>query len=267
MAGRNELRLTALIERIAHGFLRLIGQGRGYTEAEAKSAISCAEQVASQLRLWTGGAPTELISLGQNCSISWYIKDIGLKRASYPFDWLVTSPAILLHVLDDDFRTLLDQSQMIPMLNDSGSRVYHTQIYGHRNPAGNDADYAYYQRCVQRLRDRLAKPDHITFVGIVLNEHTKRKRISRWFTQSFAPPKVQSFEHWRPVVAALRQRHPDARFVLMEQYTDVPFKLELHHPETDVAWIQISTQGRSTGVRYLNETDDAVMRTILAAVA
>lgn len=258
--------MTASFEPIAHHFLRLIGQGGGYTSVQSEVAKARATEVAEQLRLWAGARPTELISLGQNCSISWYIKDMGQKRASYPFDWLVTSPAILLHILEDDFRTLLDRSQMIPMLNDSGSKVYHAQMYGHRNPAGNDADFAYYQRCVQRWRDRLATPDHITFVGIVLNEHTKRERISRWFTESFAPTEVQSYEHWQPVVAAIRLRHPEARFVLMEQYTEVPFALSLSHPEPDVAWIRISTQGRSTGVRYLNDTDDTVMRLLLGAV-
>jgi hypothetical protein len=228
--------------------------------------MSQAEDVAAQLRHWSGGTPTELISLGQNCSISWYIKDLGLKRASYPFDWLVTSPAILQHVLADDFLTLLDRGQMVPLVTDSGSRVYHGQMYGHRNPARSDADYAYYQRCVQRWRDRLARPDHITFVGIVLNEHAKRTRISRWFTESFAPPKVQTYGHWKPVVAAIRQRHPNARFVLMEQYTDLHFALNLSHPEPDVAWLRIDTQGRSTGVRYLNDTDDAIMRLLMRAV-
>ena len=260
---RSDLTLTALIERIAHAFLRLIGQGRGYTKEQADAALVRASDVAAELRQWSGGISTELISLGQNCSVSWYIKAIGQKRASYPFDWLATSPNVLEHVLDDDFHTLLNRSQMIPLVNDSGSRVYHAQMYGHRNPARNDADYAYYVRCVERWRDRLESSDNITFIGIVLNEHAKRPRVSRWFTDAFVLPQVQTYEHWRPVVAAIGLRHTNSRFLFLEQYTDVPFNLSLSFPEPDVAWLRIATQGRSTGVRYLNQTDDEVMRMVM----
>ena len=30
----------------------------------------------------------KFVSLGQNCSSAWYLKQLGLKLESYPFDWI-----------------------------------------------------------------------------------------------------------------------------------------------------------------------------------
>jgi hypothetical protein len=48
---------------------------------------------------------SEVISLGENCNSAWYIKQVGLKKSSYPFDWIYCSPEIINHCIKDSFKT------------------------------------------------------------------------------------------------------------------------------------------------------------------
>ena len=51
-----------------------------------------------------------IISLGVFCYPAWVIKQLGLKRRSYPFDWIFSTPAMVLDILRDDFARFLDAS-------------------------------------------------------------------------------------------------------------------------------------------------------------
>jgi hypothetical protein len=51
-----------------------------------------------------------IFSLGYRCSSAGILKSLGLKRESYPFDWLVSRLPIIEHCIQTDFREFLDSN-------------------------------------------------------------------------------------------------------------------------------------------------------------
>ena len=255
-----------MVNRLLHKALRLASGGNHYSPAQAEKAMARCICVADELKQWANGGFHEAISLGQNCSSSWYIKECGLKKASYPFDWLATNARVLEHVLRDDFSTLLDRRQMVSLLTEGGHSFYHSRMIGHRNPARNNADYAYFQRCVERWRAMMASRQRVLFLTVILNEYEKRTRVSRWFADAFQLPKSQTIDHYKPVVELIAAKNPNAQFLFIEQYTDGPFALEIQVKDDNLLWLKFTTQGANSGVMYLDPIDDALMRKLMEAV-
>ncbi|MGU3537660.1 DUF1796 family putative cysteine peptidase [Methylobacterium sp. A54F] len=116
--------------------------------------------------------------LGTLCLTSHTLKQMGLKESSMPFDWIFSSPGMVAHAIRDDFGAFLDRRNMQevpvaarpdPGLYRAENLFYKTQygvhyIYNHHNPESNDADYAYFVRCVDRFRRALAGDRTILFV-------------------------------------------------------------------------------------------------------
>ena len=50
----------------------------------------------------------QILSLGYRCSSAGILKSLGLKRESYPFDWLVSRLPIIEHCIQTDFREFLN---------------------------------------------------------------------------------------------------------------------------------------------------------------
>jgi hypothetical protein len=86
------------------------------------------------------------VSLGDRCAIAGFLKNVGWKRSSFPFDWILSSPSIVRHMLQDNFSTLLTNPKFYETL--AGQ-----PIYMHHSPY---TDKGYYVRCVGRFRQMLA---------------------------------------------------------------------------------------------------------------
>mgnify|MGYP001170076385 CR=1 FL=1 len=253
------------MDDLAHALLRL-GRGRvRRTPADVAAVNAATAALQEQLFTWAVEEPAAVVSLGQNCSTAWTIKAVGAKQASYPFDWLAVSPALIEHVLDDGFRTFLDRSRMIALWTDGGHRDYHRSLFGHRDPRTFARHHAYYVRCVERFNALLATDAPILFVTTVVNEQDKRRRLAGGFRPAFRLPERQAPAHFQGVMDRLVARHPRSRFLFIEQYTERPFHLELIRRDARMAWVRFDAQGRSTGARYLDPLDDTVMRTLLNA--
>lgn len=121
------------------------------------------------------------VSLGSNCYASQMLKAQKLKRYSGPFDWVFSTAPMVEHCLRDDFRTLLDRSQMAALperpeargLERSEHAFYRDafdvpKMFNHHDMT-LDADYGYLARCVERLRGVLAR-DEPTLCLLVLRE-------------------------------------------------------------------------------------------------
>ncbi|HMQ74730.1 MAG TPA: DUF1796 family putative cysteine peptidase [Flavobacteriales bacterium] len=255
--------MKAWIDDLAHALLRRVRGPVRRSVAEVDAVNAATAALREQLFAWAEVAPSVAVSLGQNCSTAWTIKAVGAKQASYPFDWLAVSPALLEHVLDDGFRTFLDRRRMIPLLTDGGHRDYHRSLFGHRDPRSFDRHHAYYVRCVDRFNGVLATDEPILFVTTVVNEPAKRRRLAGGFRPAFRLPERQTPAHFQGVMDRLVARHPRSRFLFIEQYTERPFHLELTHRDARMAWVRHDAQGVSTGARYLDPLDDHVMRALL----
>jgi hypothetical protein len=140
-------------------------------------------------------------SLGRLCHSAQLLKINGLKKASYPFDWIFSSLDMVEHCIKDDFKTFLDKNQYVDyttndtlkenqcehsfygkMLGDPS----HNIIFNHHNPLSNQSDYAYFERCVNRFRDLLksnANKNFLIFDGDLTNNLKKYLDFSDFLSQ------------------------------------------------------------------------------------
>lgn len=236
------------------------------TPDDRQLQLDTAEEIARQLADWRGQHPHAVISLGQNCGTAWYLKAVGLKQVSYPFDWVTTSPAIIVHCLHDRFQTFLQRDLMVSRGMMASHTVYHANSFSHRNPKSSDADHGYFVRCVQRFLQVLDDRAPVIFVTTVLNEAAKRPVWADGFVYDFKRPDDQVADDFTDMMDAINSIDPNARFLFIEEYTEGPFSLEITQRTDRMVWLRHCARGRSTGVQYLDRTDDEVALRIYAAL-
>lgn len=221
--------------------------------------------VNSQLRNFVNDVTSnrEFISLGQNCSTSWYLKAAGLKNASYPFDWIFSSTEIVIDCIKDEFTAFIDRSNMIEHGSYCEHLVYHKHFFYHRNPLSSGSIFSYYQRCCKRFNE-LAKTDcQPIFVITLLPEVDKRKAWRDGFTQSFSLPSVDSEHSILKLSKLLESRFQKFKLIVIEQWTEAQPNVTFRLLSTNTAFVKFSVAGTSGGVRYQDVNDDKAMITLL----
>ena len=120
-----------------------------------------------------------VISLGTVCYPAWVIKNAGQKKASYPFDWIFATPAMVLDILRDDFVKFLDptfhvatspEERPTPHDHVAGHNYYHDRfgvkfVFSHRDVTQPE-HLAYYRRGVDRFRALLDTEDRKRLVMV-----------------------------------------------------------------------------------------------------
>jgi hypothetical protein len=120
--------------------------------------------------------PTEFVSLGSHCLVSYTLKDLGLKRYSCPFDWIFSRPSMIEHCLKDSFASLTDRSQYKPVIDETGTeqvgRCHHAfyrdsfgvdRVFNHRDMRIEE-NYQYLTRCIHRFNQLLESSNRKVFV-------------------------------------------------------------------------------------------------------
>jgi hypothetical protein len=131
---------------------------------------------------------THVCSLGKMCFSSELIKRNGFKRESYPFDWIFSSPEVILDCLNDDFacflnRDLYTNHDYEPLERKCGHSEYNLAMFNHHNPKDYEKDYNYFVRCINRFRILLKSNEPKLFVMTIHNnredtfEKTKQQII------------------------------------------------------------------------------------------
>ena len=156
------------------------------TSAEARSRMVdplTLVQVHADRRTVGPGDVARIVSLGSRCSTSQSLQDFGLRDRSMPFDWIFSTPEMVVHCLEDDFALFLqpEQYQPIPVWRrrirefNLCDHVTFRDTYGiqamfnHRDPTLID-DYLYLNRCVERFRDVMHSTEPTLFV-LVADSH------------------------------------------------------------------------------------------------
>lgn len=100
------------------------------------------------------------ISLGPTCTTAWIIKENKKKKASYPFDWILSNPDMIQDILKDNFDKFIDKKYytFTPYEITLSADVYGHELYGHsifvhRNPKDIEEDYSYTLRTVDRFKN------------------------------------------------------------------------------------------------------------------
>lgn len=230
-----------------------------------------ADELASSLSLFvysTEVEDIEHISLGHNCSTSWYLKQCGLKKATYPFDWVFTSCELITDCLKDRFNKYLDISNVVNIENSNGAghRLYHKQLFNHKSPAASVEDYKYYQRAVERFLEVLDSDKKVVFYITVLNEFKKRSSWINGFEINFKPKGKQDFNTCYILIDLIRSFRCESKFVIIEQYTHGS-KCSANQIETsssDVFSFSYTSVSSSGGVNFTGFSDDYFYKRILA---
>lgn len=244
----------------------LIDKNYLYREQKAK-----ANKLANQLSQFISlkeDKEVEHISLGHNCSTSWYLKECGLKTATYPFDWVFTSCEIIVHCIKDRFKEYLDISNVVNMKNSSGAghRLYHKQLFNHKSPIATDESYEYYRRAVQRFLEILDSDKKVVFYITVLNEFNKRPSWINGFEIDFKPKDKQDYSSCFYLIELIRSFKCESKFVIIEQYTNGS-RWSVRQIETsscDVFSFSYTSVSSSSGVSFTGFSDDYLYKKILA---
>lgn len=269
-----------MIRRIAKRVLGLgttHGSGAAYDQTAGKPPAMLREYVAqaaaaqASVRDLVSGvrSPTVCISLGENCSTAWYLKQVGLKQASFPFDWIFCSTEIVTACVEDRFETYLDRRQIQPRPDGSaaGHAVYHANMFNHRNPLKSPEDYAYHERCCSRFLDALDSDAELLFICTLVNEPAKRPDWSRGFRHDFALPENQTLETCRPMIEKLTQLHARSRFLVIELLTERTPRLSWRRVDDRVLSIAHESCGTSTGVYFPDLLDDFTAKLVFSGLS
>jgi len=94
-------------------------------------------------------------SLGESCFTATAIQRNGLKKMSFPFDWIFIDHNNLVDCLETNFEVFLDKDNYRKTTNNKCEHVVYKHRYGpmfnHVNPT-DDTTYYYYTRCVERFQ-------------------------------------------------------------------------------------------------------------------
>jgi len=100
------------------------------------------------------------VSLGRNCHPALYLRDCGLRKAAYPFDWLITLDFKgFIKILDDDFAFFVTDEYLIPdpltqmvVVND-----YYHIYFAHEGPFGDTWDEERFSQQVLGIKDKFVR--------------------------------------------------------------------------------------------------------------
>ena len=130
------------------------------------------------------------VSLGYRCSISSIMQNLGIKKESYPFDWIVSDLLVKIEIINNKFADFLNISnyeyvengEVYNIINKTKKKVavenylynklygnnenglYHTKIGLNHYDLNNKDNYDYFIRCVDRFNNLLENPDKKIFL-------------------------------------------------------------------------------------------------------
>lgn len=215
--------------------------------------------IKNEISEWKGQQKYTLVSLGQNCNSSWYLKETGNKEASYPFDWIFSSQKIVVDAISDRFESFIDKRNIISLGEKAGNKLYHSSLFNHRNPVKSEEDYSYYKRVIERFLDIIDRGEPTVFVITVVNEYEKRKEWYNGFVDSMMPSFPQSLESFSEVITLIKSINKNVKFIFIEQFTECDLKLDISIKTNDILWIKFYSGHKNTGVHYLDTVDDTII--------
>lgn len=144
--------------------------------------VSCVSAAATGVMFDSASDSLIAMSLGTSCLAAWQLGVLALRSFAGPFDWVFSSPTMVQHALNEDFKSMLDASffehfgdDPLDKMPAGGHKVYSGMlgrkiIFNHHD-LRDPADLAYFGRAVTRLLWALRCPNPKLFV-IANHEHS-----------------------------------------------------------------------------------------------
>ncbi|MGY8919800.1 MAG: DUF1796 family putative cysteine peptidase [Flavobacteriales bacterium] len=243
-----------------------------------QNLIVDAASISNKISVWLGSQIHEKISFGEYCITSSYLKKTNNKTNTYPYDWIFSSPEIVLHSIKNDFDSFLDKDQIYQLdKKRAGHSLYHSRMFNHKSPLKSEMNYDYYVRAVNRLKDVLKNQTNCVFVITVINESENKLNWTNGFDKKIKQPINQSLETFKPLVSYIKEVNPNSKFLFISQYTHKhqlslkttsvnnfnknPY-INLSYMNESIAWIDFMSIGSISGTKYRNKIDDMVARIV-----
>lgn len=131
--------------------------------------------ILSSLRVGAFNEDIEVISLGYRCQVALHLRFNDLRRAAYPFDWLITPFESLYSLLENDFDGFLDEENIelrldFPYEDDGGyfsagySHVWESRynvLFGHDFLPFTKDFLKSYEKIREKYERRMAPPHDV----------------------------------------------------------------------------------------------------------
>lgn len=223
-----------------------------------------ASEISNQIKGWLSDGDYTKVSLGENCNSAWYLKETGNKEASYPYDWIFSSGEIIAHTIKDEFKGFLDRKNIFQINeNKAGHSFYHSSLFNHKNPLKSDEDFKYYERTINRFLSLLKdKKSNILFVCTVIQEEKKRPGWANGFDRGFQVPVDQNVMSFTEMIEQIKRINKNVKFIFINQKTERMLSLKFTEVDSNCLWLDFNSLGKNSGVKYLNNLDDTIMKII-----
>lgn len=126
---------------------------------------------------------TTAVSLGTWCMASQYLKHAGIKKESYPFDWIKSSYDIIADCIDTNFQNFLNKKYLeyicISQYPQVNHLFYYIDMFWHHDPLNSSKDEMYFERCIQRF-ESLYDNDQLNVIFLsIFHERPTMREINR----------------------------------------------------------------------------------------
>jgi len=181
------------------------------------------------------------MSLGTQCHTATYLKQNNLKHESYPFDWIFSSPFVIVDMLNDNFEKFLNKDLYV--IRDENSLINKHSVYltglnmfNHKNPL-NKIYHDYYIRCINRFYDFLKRDGKKLFIMTILKNEIQNE--------------IQNIHNLKD---ELNKRTNDFEMIVIFQKKDGVQSKKIYDFD-NLKVIQITTFDDSDGNIFLNQED------------
>jgi hypothetical protein len=198
-----------------------------------------------------------VISLGSLCHSAFFLKRLGWKNASYPFDWIFSNLWVIQHCIQDNFQAFLDKQYYVGVEGDKkqqGHSFYFPNgltMFNHHNPL-LESDYQYFVRCVDRFRG-------------VLSSHDERKLFVFIFNP-FSNPSYLTDEMRESVLLFNEKLKPYCQnytLLCVVQNVGNTYQQNVFTTYDNVDFLELTTFTSSTGTEFVNDADNLYFERIV----
>lgn len=191
----------------------------------------------------------KIVSLGNFCLPAHSVKDMELKKESYPFDWIISHNDFIIDAIEDGFKKFLDRSyyghHRFPGERKAGHSLYGDLTFMHRDPRTAE-DYEYFIRCTERWRKLYEIDNIIKFIQVI---HPP-KSYTKLSKSDFEKKAINDIQILKELLST-RVKNPRFLFVI----------LHTEDEKDNVNWINddtcvFETKCKDNGLFLLDETSN-----------
>ena len=187
-------------------------------------------------------------SLGFNCHAAQILKSNNLKKASYPFDWIMSNLDVIKHCIEDDFRIFLDKRCYVDLGREDrcGHSIYCDNTFVHHNPLYKQEDYDYFVRCVNRFKELLnTNRQKLFIISIINGEHNVGDKLSEKIKNDFIE-----------LNNVLRNKTSNYKLLLIVNYPNKQINNHIFTEIDELTILEIDTISSNNGTNFWYDQDD-----------